>query len=631
MTSAVCDVFICIKIRYNGYGHIVLPSRIIEDHLMEKLSDDKVILTNEEYRHLLENNERLADAERRANAANKAKSDFLSSMSHEIRTPMNTVLGMNELVRMTLADPDLPIGEKIGRVVGYSDGIQHAGEMLLYVINDILDISRIESGKFEIRTAPYHMKRLLEDMIQLFTINADAKSLLFEYSVDEDLPGYVEGDEVRIRQIVTNIVNNAVKYTKEGTVRLEVSGRCQGEEVIYDIAVRDTGIGIKQENLAHLFDSFERIDSEETHYIEGTGLGLAIVKSLLDLMGGFVEVESEYGIGSVFTAHIPQKILSEEKIRDYIPDTDAADLENEHHLFRGRKILVVDDNTTNLVVARSFLERMKVTVETVTSGKEAIEKISSVSYDMIFLDHMMPQMSGVKVIKEVRRNPDKYEINIHKPFIVMTANAIAGAKEKYINEYGFDGYIAKPFRFAELDHLLSMYLEDDVADACKDEPSPGGNNGMMPGGNKSMMPGGNSGMMPEGARAGMGGPPPGVTGEVWDINFDMGIEACGDRETYSLVADTYLEIYEENVSNLEKYRNEEDWENYMILVHALKSSSKSVGAVNFSGFSMSIEHAAKELAAGNEIEKNIGYLRGSFRSYMAAYAAVCDNLRHNKP
>ena len=570
---------------------------------MEKRSDDKVILTREEYQRLLENNERLADAERRANAANKAKSDFLSSMSHEIRTPMNTVLGMNELVRMTLADPDLPIGEKIGRVIGYSDGIEHAGEMLLYVINDILDISRIESGKFEIRTAPYHVKRLLDDMTQLFSINADAKNLLFEYTIDEDLPGYVEGDEVRIRQVVTNIVNNAVKYTKEGTVTLTFSGRRHGKEVIYDIGVRDTGIGIKKENLVHLFDSFERIDSEETHYIEGTGLGLAIVKNLLDLMGGSVEVESEYGKGSLFTAHIPQKILSDEKIKDYRPDTGPVDPDKGHHIFRGKRVLVVDDNTTNLVVAKSFLERMKATVGTVSTGRDALDKISSVSYDMIFLDHMMPQMSGVKVIKEIRRNPDKYEINISAPYIVMTANAIVGARERYLNEYGFDGYIAKPFRFAELDNIMSMFLKGEVVHASPKGPKP----------------------------VVMGGPPPGAKGEVWDIDTAAGIDACGDAETYRVVAETYLEIQQEYTEKLERYLNENDWENYRIIVHALKSSSKSVGAGNFSGFSQTVENAAKDLIEGVDIEKNLGYLRGSFRSYLAAYAAVCDNLKKHKP
>ncbi|MBQ9359663.1 MAG: response regulator [Lachnospiraceae bacterium] len=569
---------------------------------MENYSDDKVILTREEYQHLLDSNERLADAEKRANSANKAKSDFLSSMSHEIRTPMNTVLGMNELIRMTLADADLSIGEKIGRVIGYSDGIQHSGEMLLYVINDILDISKIESGKFEIRPAPYHIKKLLDDIVPLFRINAEGKNLLFEAEIDGELPGYVEGDEVRIRQVITNIVNNAVKYTKEGEVRLTVNGRKSGDDVIYDIEVSDTGIGIRQENLVHLFDSFERVDSVETHYIEGTGLGLAIVKNLLDLMGGSVEVSSVYGEGSVFTAHIPQRVLSDEKIKDYRPETGPDNSESKHHYFRGKKILVVDDNATNLVVAKSFLEQMKAEPETVLSGKEALKKIASVRYDLVFLDHMMPEMSGVKVIKEIRKNPDKYQINVNTPYVVMTANAVVGAKEKYMNEYGFNGYIAKPFRFAELDHIMSAFMEGEEWR-----------------------------VVPSGKRpAGAGGPPPGVKGEVWDIDYNEGIDTCGDKDTYEAVADAYLEIQAENTERLASCLKSDDWENYRIIVHALKSSSLTIGAKNFAGFSMTVENAAKDFAEGTDIEKNLGYLRGSYNSYTAAYAAVCENLRRHK-
>ena len=590
---------------------------------MEELSEGKVILTKEEYLQLLASNERMQDAERRANAANKAKSDFLSSMSHEIRTPMNTVLGMNELIRMTLGDAEMSIGEKIARVVGYTDGIQHSGEMLLYVINDILDISKIESGKFEIRPAPYHMEKLMEDIIPLFRINAEGKNLFFSAEIDDELPGFVEGDEVRIRQIITNIVNNAIKYTKEGSVVMTVSGRTGEDEVIYDIAVRDTGIGIREENLAHLFDSFERVDSAETHYIEGTGLGLAIVKNLLDLMGGSIEVESVYGEGSVFTAHIPQKLLSDEKIKEYKPATGPMLSESRHHYFRNARVLVVDDNMTNLTVARSFLEQMKVEADTVSSGKGALEYIEKYKYDIIFLDHMMPEMSGVKVLKAIREDENKYHININTPYIVMTANAVVGAKEKYINEHGFDGYIAKPFRFAELDRLMLEYMEGEDADS-----------GRPPRGSSAM--GRASGRNAEDAEhqgagdppPGMGGPPPGA-GNVWNIDYKEGIETCGDENTYKAVVEAYLEIQDENAGKLESFWRSDDWQNYMILVHALKSSSLTIGAKDFAGFSMNVESTAKDYLAGNNIERNLGYLRGSYNSYAAAYAAVCNALREH--
>ena len=267
---------------------------------MELLSTDKVVLTKEEYQQLLDNNERLKDAEKRAKAANKAKSDFLSSMSHEIRTPMNSVLGMNELIRMTLADAGLSIAEKIGRVVGYSDAIQHSGEMLLYVINDILDISRIESGKFEIRPSSYHMKKLLDDIIPLFTINAEGKNLLFSAEIDEELPDHIEGDEVRIRQVITNIVNNAIKYTKEGSISMAVRGRPAEGEVIYDIAVSDTGIGISEEDLPYVFDRFYKADKAHTGS-NGSGLGLSIAREILESMGEKITVRSTLGKGTTFS------------------------------------------------------------------------------------------------------------------------------------------------------------------------------------------------------------------------------------------------------------------------------------------------------------------------------------------
>ena len=574
------------------------------------MKSKRVVLSKASYQALIDNNEKLADAEKRANDANKAKSDFLSSMSHEIRTPMNTVLGMNELIKMTLADPDLSIGEKINRVIGYSDGIQHSGEALLYIINDILDISRIESGKFEIRPAGYHIHKLMDDMIPLFRLSAESKNLIFNYEVDEELPGYIEGDSVRVRQIITNIVNNAIKYTKDGSVSLKISGRVEEETVIYDIEVSDTGIGIRKENIGHLFESFERVDSSETHYIEGTGLGLTIVKRLLDIMGGSVEAESEYGVGSTFTVHIPQKILSNERISEYRPETGQEISRDKRYYINGKKILVVDDNLTNLTVAKSFLEQMRADTDTATNGKDALKLISENKYELIFLDHMMPEMSGVKVIKKIHRNPENYMVNKDTPYIVMTANAIVGAKEKYVDEYGFDDYIAKPFRFAELVDLMSTYIEGDK---YSDDETINQNAGKAPA----------SGSVP----AGMGGPPPGARGEVGDIDKAKGLETCGDERTYHAVAEAYLETEGENRGNLERYLKTNDWENYRIVVHALKSSSLTIGAMQFAGFSKAVESATAELLEEKDLEKNLGYLRGSFGPYMAAYASVCENLK----
>ena len=270
---------------------------------------------------------------------------------------------------------------------------------------------------------------------------------------------------------------------------------------------------------------------------------------------------------------------------------------------------------------------MKAEAETVSSGKEALRRISSERYDLIFLDHMMPEMSGVKVIREIRSDPEQYAVNRDTPYIVMTANAVVGAREKYVNEYGFDGYIAKPFRFAELEAFMSTYIPGDSDDGRAEKGGDGADTGAMgetSAGNILVEPpAGFAGGPPPG----MGGPPPGAEGAVSDIDMEAGIDTCGGKDTYEMIAQTYLESSDEYKEKLASTHGAEDWENYRITVHALKSSSVTVGALNFADFSKSVEHAAGELIDGRDVMKNLGYLRGSFRPYAAAYAAVCESLK----
>ncbi|MCR4897563.1 MAG: response regulator [Lachnospiraceae bacterium] len=416
-------------------------------------------LESKDYHMLVETNIMLEDAEHRANEANRSKSAFLSSMSHEIRTPMNAVLGLNEMTRMTLTDDAQSERERIEKSLEYSESIKSAGEALLYVINDILDISKIESGKLDVVTAPYHMKTLLEELNSVFSYQAEGKGLMYICHIDGDLPGYVEGDKLRVRQVITNVINNAIKYTNTGTVSLDVAGVVKGDEVRYDISVTDTGIGIKPESLPHLFDAFTRVDDSETHYIEGTGLGLTIVKRLLKLMGGDVEVESTYGKGSVFTIHLPQKILSGEKISEYSKEQDKAKEKAETFSAEGFRILVVDDNAMNRAVAKNFLEKMHAAVETASSGPEGLEMIRGKHYDVVLLDHMMPDMGGDEVLHIIRQHPEEFVANAETPIIALTANAQTGLREKYINEYGFTDYMAKPFRYQDMVALLRAYLK----------------------------------------------------------------------------------------------------------------------------------------------------------------------------
>ncbi len=601
------------------YSLTVTHISVIMGAVLQGLTNDRILLVSffitiglyiiysfleaPDYHRLLETNKKLADAERRANAANKAKSDFLSSMSHEIRTPMNAVLGMNELTRMTLTDSKLNEEKKIEKALEYSDSIKESGEALLYVINGILDVSKVESGKMDLVNSPYHFMDLLNEIKGTFSIAAQKKGLAFETKIDESLPGYVKGDRVRVRQVIVNLVNNAIKYTREGSVKLKVDGSINDGNVVYKVAVSDTGIGIKEENLGSLFHAFERIDNDETHFIEGTGLGLSIVKELLAMMGGSVEVESTYGQGSTFTMYIPQEILSEEKISDYVQAGPEEVEEKKEFSIRGHRMLVIDDNITNIAVAKSFLERMHASVDTAASGTEGLSMIEKEAYDIIFLDHMMPGMSGDEVLRNVREDKDKYAVNKDTPIIAMTANAIEGQKNIYINEMGFDDYISKPFRYANLEEMVSKYV-----DAVEEEVSNEGGIEAMPDNKNNEEINNNE-------------------GDPAAIDKATGILLCENEEIYDAVVAAYLSEVDFTCEIMNEAFENEDWATYRTMVHKLKSSSKTVGANAFSEFSLQMESSAKAIIAGEDVEKSKEYIKSNYERYCDIYNKVCDNLR----
>ncbi len=554
-----------------------------------------------DYHRLLESNRKLAEAEKAANAASKAKSDFLSSMSHEIRTPMNAVLGMNELTRMALIDPALDDRMKIEKASVYSESIKESGEALMYVINDVLDISKIESGKMNIINAPYHMMELLDEMCMTCETLSRGKKLSFEAEIDESLPGYVDGDRIRVRQIIVNILNNAVKYTETGGITMKVTGETNGDTVIYNVSVKDTGIGIRQENIEYIFRAFDRVDSEKTHFIQGTGLGLSIVKDLLDLMGGSVDVESVYGVGTNFILHIPQKILSDEKLSDHVREKIQSSKTAFDSRLAGRMVLVVDDNSTNIAVAGSFLDRMKVRSDSATSGEEALPMIAHNKYDVIFLDHMMPQMSGDQVLAAVKADPEKYSVNKDTPVIAMTANAISGEKERYINEYGFDGYLAKPFRFNELESTLKKYIAEGTGKECS-EPETESDSVIEGGKEETDM-------------------------EARDqIDKATGIMMCENEEIYEAVVKAYLSEEQMSIDALNEAFEAENWADYRTQVHKLKSASKTVGANAFSELSLQMEQCAKDIIAEKDKEKAIDFIKTYYAEYIEVYRKVCENL-----
>lgn len=385
--------------------------------------------------------EELNIARDQADKANNAKSEFLSNMSHEIRTPLNAIVGFSQ----ALEEENLPDEAK-----DEVKDIIMASQSLLEIVNGILDISKIEANKLEIVNAEYDFNKVLEELVALTRARMGDKPLQFKTSFDPTIPTVLYGDHTRIKQIILNLLTNAVKYTKEGYINFKVDSVIKEDVCRLIISVEDSGIGIKEENINKLFSKFERFDLEKNITIEGTGLGLAITKKLVDLMNGKIVVQSTYGEGSRFTVAIDQKIVKTPTIT--IKDQNE---QKEVKAFdvSGKRILVVDDNKLNLKVAARLLKEYNVEIETIDSGFECIEKIKAgQTYDLILMDDMMPKMTGTETIAKLKQI-EGYNI----PTIALTANAISGMKEKYMKA-GFDGYLSKPIDKLELNRIINDFL-----------------------------------------------------------------------------------------------------------------------------------------------------------------------------
>lgn len=523
-------------------------------------------------------------ARKNAESANMAKSFFLANMSHEIRTPINGILGMNTMLLKECKDATL---------LEYAQNIQNAGHTLLSLVNDVLDITKIESGKMELLIGDYDLFAVLNDCYSVADPRAQSKGLEFNINVNPKTPSLLSGDEVRLRQIINNLLSNAVKYTPSGTVDLLVDFKTLPEEnsnkrIELVVIVADTGIGIRSDDRGKLFQSFERIDLDRNRNIEGTGLGLNLTKKLVEMMDGRVLVKSVYGSGSVFEVHVPQPVIGDAVIGNFMErHKEFISFNSGVKKFKAKnaRLLVVDDVSMNLKVVCGLLKETEIKVDTATNGEDALALVEGNHYDLILLDHMMPVMDGIETLQCMK---DIKSFDIKKtPVVMLTANAVVGAKDAYI-QAGFTDYITKPIReevlLTTVKKLLPPELIDKVDVAEKNSPMS-------------------------------------ISHSVDDLSGVLdtatGLGYCmNDKGFYREMLVEYVK--NDRLADLESSFAKGDFENYRINMHSLKSTSLTIGAVALSETAKTIEIACKE--------GNVDFVRSQHEKCMADYKTVLEKL-----
>ena len=513
---------------------------------------------------ITEQNHRLLDALRKekrsqqeAEAANMAKSSFLANMSHEIRTPINAILGMNEMILREEKDP---------AIRGYAGNIQASGNSLLSIVSDVLDISKIESGKLEIIPVDYEVNSLISDCCNMAAGRAKAKELELLVECADNVPMKLCGDETHIRQIIMNLLTNAVKYTEKGTVKLIVSGRFTDGGFVLKVDVSDTGIGIAEENLPQLFTQFQRFDLQRNRNIEGTGLGLSIVKRLCDLMSGTITARSVLGSGSTFTVELPQKVVDSTPCGGVNLNYSAGAEHEYHHSFEApeAKILAVDDLPVNLLVIANLLKETRIKIDTAGSGRECMDKCSQQKYDLILMDHMMPEMDGVLTFEKL--HGDKSSPNFETPVIMLTANALAGMREQYM-DVGFADYVSKPVRGAKLEEAIRRNLPESLIKPASPE---------IPAEAVSTEPSGFAD----------------ICSAVPELNVNAALQyCCGSAELLNDLLHDFTE--NDHFSDLKAAFEEKRWEDYRRHAHSLKSTSLMIGLTGLSERARASELALK--------------------------------------
>ena len=495
----------------------------------------------------------------------QAKSEFLANMSHEFRTPVNTILGMNEMI-MHDTESDT--------VLEYSNNIKTAGAHLMTMINDVLDYSTIESGKLELTSEKYDLENLLRDEVAVLKYTAGKKNLETVVVIDDNLPIEVEGDYHRVKQIMDNLVSNAVKYTDEGQITFSVNGESMDDDsFILSITVADTGSGIADENFEKIFDSFDRLSDRNKIMVEGTGLGLSITRNLVEMMNGTIDVKSVLGSGSVFSVKIPQKI-SGDKMIGIFSFTPEKKIKKTFSV-EGAKVLAVDDNRMNLAVLSGLLKRYGIVPDAALSGEECLRLCENNKYDLILMDHMMPSPDGIETMHKIR---NEIPINKETAIVVLTANAVSGAKQKYLDE-GFDDYLSKPVETNFLEQVLLKHLPKEMITEFSEEDS------------TSLLSD-----IPD--------------TEESEINKNIGLKYCGsNEELYNEIVESYCKEGRKYIEKLITCIQNDDMQNYAIIAHTLKSTSLNIGAKRFSDFAKEHEFASKQ----NNKEK----IKESFDDFIA--------------
>ena len=493
---------------------------------------------------------KLNEAKSVAEDANDAKTQFLSSMSHEIRTPLNAIVGFGQ----ALAKEDIS-----GTAKEEVQDILMASNTLLDIVNGILDIQKIESNKIELVNSEYNTKKLISEITSLINARIGSKPLDFKIIIDENLPAVLYGDSMRVKQVLINLLTNAVKYTDEGRILFQIRATNNQDTCTIEAQVSDTGMGMTEEAIDQLFTKFQRFDVEKNVNIEGTGLGMAITKGLIELMNGDIKIKSKYGEGSTFTVTFDQKIISQK-----LTEEEEKETNKEIKAFNasGQTILVVDDNKINLKVAERLLKDYQVTVETANSGAESIDKIlDGKKYDLIFMDIMMPKMNGIETLENL-----KNIVGFNMPVVALTADVISGMEDKYISQ-GFDDCLAKPIVEEELYYMLKKFLkEKDGIEVgpitTKDLETTDEHNIKLLENNR--------------------------------INVAAGLELLKDMSMYEMTLEEFFNELQNKLNDLEKFKDEGNLDDYAILAHALKTEARYVGCNELGDIAYEHEMAGKD-------------------------------------